>query len=520
MRTMNMTTMNLGLPKRRSLVAPGNLVAPVVTGNPEINSLLSVDNGSWSGTPSSYSYQWYWADGTPATISGATSATYRPVAADKGHTIKCQVTATNAGGSTNQDSNTTAALYNVNFKDGTVTERRTALTAMFTCTRASSIMQSNGDGTFTSIATDVMAMGPDGLQTGPGWVNPVLYSSELTTGQSWTEWGTCTRSYSASAFGDLGGTTLTADAANGNHGCYKASTSLTGGVSHCIFATVKPGGTSARYFGIRSATISTSSTWVWACFDLQAGTAQVTSLTGAEAGMFQLGTSGVYVCWMTYIANATESGSWAMALHNSATPNTGSGAPTFAGGGGTVIVGGFGYISGKRPALNPVQTAGSGVTIADVNIAATGLTVPASGTAFSFRVQAKTYTGYTYPNLGIIVTYDDNSTENNNAGALYETTGTGISAFQSTDGNSQKTVSTPSVHAVGVRIKSNDLSSSVNGAAEVQDATATYPGSATVLRIGRKRDGTLRFWGAIQSAPCPGVYRPANDNLLTMSAVV
>ncbi|HEY5343055.1 MAG TPA: hypothetical protein VIJ66_05290 [Solirubrobacteraceae bacterium] len=58
-------------------------------------STVACLSGSWSGSPSGYAYQWL-DDGTP--ISGASASTYAVQAADAGHAIQCEVTATNAGG--------------------------------------------------------------------------------------------------------------------------------------------------------------------------------------------------------------------------------------------------------------------------------------------------------------------------------------------------------------------------------------------------------------------------------------
>jgi hypothetical protein len=62
---------------------------------------VSVSNGTWSGSPTSYSYQWYNTDGA---ISGATSSTYMVQAGDDGLTLYCEVTATNATGSNSANS--------------------------------------------------------------------------------------------------------------------------------------------------------------------------------------------------------------------------------------------------------------------------------------------------------------------------------------------------------------------------------------------------------------------------------
>jgi len=81
--------------------APVNTVAPDVTGNPSVGDLLTTTNGTWSGTPTSYSYQWK----RGATNIGTNANTYTLVSADAGLNITCVVTATNATGSTNATSN-------------------------------------------------------------------------------------------------------------------------------------------------------------------------------------------------------------------------------------------------------------------------------------------------------------------------------------------------------------------------------------------------------------------------------
>jgi hypothetical protein len=64
---------------------------------------LEVSTGSWTGYPISYVYAYQWQDcnavGESCTaINGATAATYTPVAADVGHTLRVEVTASNAVG--------------------------------------------------------------------------------------------------------------------------------------------------------------------------------------------------------------------------------------------------------------------------------------------------------------------------------------------------------------------------------------------------------------------------------------
>lgn len=83
--------------------APVNTSAPVVSfsgGGPTIGEVASATTGSWysANSPTSYSYQWSDCDGSSCTaISGATSATYAPVATDSGYRLQVAVTAFAAG---------------------------------------------------------------------------------------------------------------------------------------------------------------------------------------------------------------------------------------------------------------------------------------------------------------------------------------------------------------------------------------------------------------------------------------
>jgi hypothetical protein len=85
--------------------APVNTAAPVVSGTPTVGGpALSCSTGSWTGrTTIKYSYQWT-RDG--AAIAAATSGAYVVQAADTGHALACQVTATNAVGHATATSNT------------------------------------------------------------------------------------------------------------------------------------------------------------------------------------------------------------------------------------------------------------------------------------------------------------------------------------------------------------------------------------------------------------------------------
>ena len=75
-------------------IAPSNTVAPVASGTAIVGQTLSTTDGTWSGTPATFTYSYQWQRGG-VDIGGATSSTYTLVAADSGEDIRCEVTASN-----------------------------------------------------------------------------------------------------------------------------------------------------------------------------------------------------------------------------------------------------------------------------------------------------------------------------------------------------------------------------------------------------------------------------------------
>jgi hypothetical protein len=93
--------------------APANTAAPTVSGSAQDGQTLSASAGSWSGSPTGYSYQWQRCDSGGAgcsNVGGATAATYGLSGADVGATMRIVVTATNSGGSTSASSAPTAIV--------------------------------------------------------------------------------------------------------------------------------------------------------------------------------------------------------------------------------------------------------------------------------------------------------------------------------------------------------------------------------------------------------------------------
>ena len=93
--------------------APSNTGLPSISGQAVQGQALTTSNGSWTGSPTSYAYQWEDCNssgGSCASIAGATSSNYTLQANDVGSTIRVVVTGTNAGGSTPATSAATSAV--------------------------------------------------------------------------------------------------------------------------------------------------------------------------------------------------------------------------------------------------------------------------------------------------------------------------------------------------------------------------------------------------------------------------
>ena len=91
---------------------PSNTAPPTTSGTTQVGSTLTASNGSWDGTPTSFTYQWLRCDASGSgcvSIPGASGQSYPAAAADVGSTLRLNVTASNSTGSTSAQS--TQTLY-------------------------------------------------------------------------------------------------------------------------------------------------------------------------------------------------------------------------------------------------------------------------------------------------------------------------------------------------------------------------------------------------------------------------
>ena len=94
-------------------LAPKNTARPVISGTPQVGQTLTATPGTWTGSPSTFTYQWQRCDSAGANcgdISAATGQSYVVADADGGSTIRVVVGARNAFGTATAASTPTAVV--------------------------------------------------------------------------------------------------------------------------------------------------------------------------------------------------------------------------------------------------------------------------------------------------------------------------------------------------------------------------------------------------------------------------
>jgi fibronectin-binding autotransporter adhesin len=98
-------------PPPPAITVPANSAPPTISGSALVGQTLTAALGSWSNSPTAYTYQWYRCSGSSCTaISGATLQTYTPTSADIGHTMQVAECAHNGAGASVPASSAASAV--------------------------------------------------------------------------------------------------------------------------------------------------------------------------------------------------------------------------------------------------------------------------------------------------------------------------------------------------------------------------------------------------------------------------
>lgn len=112
-----------------SSAAPKSTAPPTISGTAKVGQTLTANEGSWSGNPAGYAFQWQRCDADVTVCSnvvGATSRTYLVRIADLGYRVRVRVTARNDKGSATANSALTAIVAPA----AAITNKRPTLTIL------------------------------------------------------------------------------------------------------------------------------------------------------------------------------------------------------------------------------------------------------------------------------------------------------------------------------------------------------------------------------------------------------
>ena len=157
---------------------PQNTGLPTITGSTVVGQMLTATTGTWTNSPTTYSYAWQTCNSTGSCSPvGANASTYQPVSSDVGHTIEVTVGASNSVGGPVYATSTATAPVAAGQADFTVSAPFTASVRRGGTTQLSvTVNPVNG---FASPATMSVSGLPSGMS--PTWsANPATAGTPTT----------------------------------------------------------------------------------------------------------------------------------------------------------------------------------------------------------------------------------------------------------------------------------------------------------------------------------------------------
>jgi hypothetical protein len=306
--------------------APTNTAAPTVSGTATQGQTLTAAKGTWTGSPTSYAYQWQDCSTSGASctnISGATSSTYTLAAGDVGHTARSVVTATNDGGSAAASSQPTATVASSTPPPPAAPTNTTAPSISGTATQGQTLTAAKG--TWTGSPTSYAYEWQDCSTSGTGCTNIS---------------GATSSTYTLAA-GDVGHTARVAVTATNSGGSASGTSSQTATVASsappppaapvntakpAISGTTQQGGTVTVSDGSWSG--DTPMTFAYQWMDCNQAGVSCTNIPGATSNSYTLQSSDLNDTVAAAVTASNDAGS-ASATSNASPVVT---APTTCGG--------------------------------------------------------------------------------------------------------------------------------------------------------------------------------------------
>ncbi len=157
---------------------PQNTALPTITGSPVLGQTLTATTGTWTNSPTTYSYAWQsCSSGGACSPVGGNASTYQLVSSDVGQTIKVTVGASNSAGGPVYATSTATAPVAAGQADFTVSAPSTASVRRTTTAQLSvTVNPVNGFASPTTMSVSGLPLG-----VSPTWsVNPATPGTPTT----------------------------------------------------------------------------------------------------------------------------------------------------------------------------------------------------------------------------------------------------------------------------------------------------------------------------------------------------
>ena len=167
---------------------PVSTSAPAISGSAKQGQALTTSLGSWSGSPTTYSFSWLHCNSSGAScaaIGGANSSSYSLASSDVGGTERVRVTASNGAGSASADSAQTAVVQATPASSTSSTTQATTSTSPSTTTTQPTTTSPTTTAGTTTAGTTTTSSSPPLFVADPAAANLAAWQNFDIAGSSY-----------------------------------------------------------------------------------------------------------------------------------------------------------------------------------------------------------------------------------------------------------------------------------------------------------------------------------------------